>query len=462
MSKQSSADTKSSSVSRRGFIKASAAVSAASLMASMPGAYAKGSDKIRVGLIGCGGRGTGAGIIDCAQSSKGVELVAMGDVFEDSLKRAPRTIKRNLERRGLNPDDIYKVTPETTFSGLDAYKKVIASDVDMVILTTPPYFRPAQFKAAVDAGKHVFVEKPIAVDPVGVRDFIKTAERAKEKKLCVVAGTQMRRARHIMATVERIHAGDMGDVFGGQVVRSSGGMLDWSKGTRERKPEWSDVEYQIRRWLFMTWLSGDFIVEMHVHNLDIMNWVMGSAPKQCFANGGREVRKDPAYGNVFDHFSVEYEYPNGGRIQYIGNQIDGVSGRNDLNFAGTKGKSFIDFGRAYIKGDKSFTYDGPAPNPAVQEYADLIAAIRNGDAINDGQQVAESTMTAILGRMSAYTGRALKWKWAMNLWFGSMYPMLPIYTVARLIYSTTLRLLRYLIQHHIWIVSSLKQRKVKF
>ena len=405
---------KSQGTSRRTFMKASAAASAAALLPHSMHAYAKGSDTIRVGLIGCGGRGTGAGIIDCAASSKGVELVAMGDLFQDQLDSAPGRIKANLGKRKLPVDDIYKVTPDTMFSGFDAYKKVLACDVDMVILTTPPYFRPEHFEAAVKAGKHVFVEKPIAVDPVGVSRFIETADEADTKKLTVVAGTQMRRARHIMATVERMHNGAMGDLVSGQCVRRGGGMLDWSAHTKTRKPEWSDMEWQIRRWLFMTWLSGDFIVEMHVHNLDIMNWAMQAAPVQCVAQGGRQARTDPAYGNVYDHFSAEYEFPNGARVQYLGCQIEGSSGRNNLLFGGTKGHAYVDFGDARIEGQNPFHYDGPSVQPAVQEYADMIASIRAGEPINEGRQVAESTMTAIMGRMSAYTGRAMKWKWLMR------------------------------------------------
>ena len=405
---------RSESVSRRDFIKTSAAVGAASLLAISRRAYAQGSDKIRVGLIGCGGRGTGAGIIDCASSSPGVELVAIGDLFQDHIDTAPGRIKANLKRRDLPVDEIYKVTPETTFVGLDAHEKVIACDVDMVILTTPPYFRPGQFRAAVEAGKHVFAEKPVAVDPVGVRSFIETSELAKEKGLTVVAGTQMRRARHIMDFMERLHNGAIGEIVGGQCVRRGGGMLDWSAHTKEQKPEWSEMEWQIRRWLFMTWLSGDFIVEMHVHNLDLLNWAMQSAPVQCVAQGGRQVRTGPEYGNVYDHFSGEYEYPNGVRIEYLGAQIDGISTRNDLRFGGTKGRGFVDFGRMVIEGENPYEYDGPSVNPAVQEYADAISSIREGKAINEGRQVAESTMTAIMGRMSAYTGRAMKWDWVMK------------------------------------------------
>ena len=415
MDKISKRTTSSKGFSRREFISTSAAVGVSALLAgTRQTAYAAGSDKIRVGLIGCGGRGTGAGIIHCADSSKGVELVAIGDVFQDYIDAAPQRIKNNLKKRKLAVDEIYKVTPETSFVGLDAYKKVLACDIDMVILTTPPYFRPVQFKAAIDAGKHVFIEKPVAVDPAGVRSIIATSEVATKKGLNVVAGTQMRRARHIMAIMKEIHNGAMGDVVGGQCVRCGGGMLNWGSKSKERKSEWSEIEWQIRRWLFVNWLSGDFIVEQHVHNLDLLNWAMQGPPVQCMGLGGRQVRTGPEYGNIFDHLAVEYLYPNDVRVEYMGCQIDGVSSRNDLRLAGTKGKAYVDFADGKIEGENPFTYDGPSVKPNVQEYADLITSIREGKHINEGKRIAETTLTAIMGRMSAYTGRALKWDWVMN------------------------------------------------
>jgi predicted dehydrogenase len=400
-------------MSRREFIKTST-VAGAALVAGNGGVFAAGSDKIRVGLIGCGGRGTGAGIIDCAQSSKGVELIAIGDLFQDHLDAAPELIKANLRQRELAVDDIYKVTPDTTFVGKDAYKNVIASNVDMIILTTPPYFRPAYFRAAVDAGKHVFIEKPIAVDPVGVRSVIETAELAKQKGLTVVAGTQLRRFEPMRQAIKRLHDGAIGDITGGQVVRTGGAMRDWREDEKVQRAEWSEMEYHIRRWLFWTWTSGDFITEMHVHNLDIMNWILGSHPVSCMAMGGRQARTEPEFGNIYDHFSAEYLYPNDVRIEYLGTQIDKFTYRLDQRVQGTKGSAYLDFGNARIKSAKPWEYSGEHPDPAVQEYADMIDSIRNGRAINEGRQVAESTLTAIMGRMSAYAGRELKWDWAMN------------------------------------------------
>lgn len=398
---------------RRDFLK-STTIAGAAVLAGAGRVFPAGSEKIRVGLIGCGGRGTDAGIIDCAQSSKGIELVAMGDLFPDHLETAPAEIKANLHKRELPVDEIYKVTSENMFVGWDAYQKVINCDVDMVILTTPPNFRPLHFRAAVQAGKHVFVEKPVAVDPIGLRSVLESGELAKQKGLTVVAGTQMRRFEPMIQTIRRLHDGAIGQIIGGQVVRTGGAMRDWRVDEKMKRAEWSDIDYHIRRWLFWTWLSGDFIVEMHVHNLDVMNWILGAHPVSCLAMGGRQVRTEAEFGNVYDHFAAEYLYPNGARIQYLGTQIDKFTYRNDQRVQGTLGSAYLDFGNAKITGPNAWDYKGEHPNPAVQEYADMIDSIRNGRAINETQQVAESTMTAILGRMSAYTGREVKWDWIMQ------------------------------------------------
>ncbi len=407
-------NTKIDKVTRRGFIKKSAQVGATAILAGNQFVFAQGSDTIRVGLIGCGGRGAGAGIIDCASSSKGIELVAMGDLFQDHLDEAPDSIKKNLEKRNLPVNDIYKVTPETTFVGFDAYQKVIDSGVDMVILTTPPNFRPIHLKAAVQAGKHVFVEKPVAVDPVGVRSIIESSQIAKQKGLTLVAGTQMRRLKSNLETIKRIHDGAIGDITGGQVFRSGGAMRNWRSSEKVKKSEWSEMEYQIRRWLLWTWLSGDFVVEMHVHNLDIMNWIMNAHPVKCIGMGGRQARTGYEYGNIYDHIAVEYEYPNDVKVEYMGAQIDHYSGRNNQQVSGTKGSAILDFSKGIIKGKNPYAFEGKSPNPSVLQYKEMIESIREGKAINDGQQVAESTMTAIMGRMSSYTGQVVEWDWALN------------------------------------------------
>ena len=399
---------------RRDFIKISTQVSAGALLATKGIVHAQGSDRIRVGLIGCGSRGTGAGIINCAQSAPGVELVAMGDLFQDHMDAASERIVKNLQKKELPVDEIYKVTPEYQFVGFDAYKKVIASSVDMVILATPPFFRPEHLRAAVSAGKHVFIEKPVATDPAGVRSVLESADLAKEKGLTLVAGTQRRRMRSFRETIKRIHDGAIGQICSGQCVRSGNAMRDWRSDERLKSGGWTDMEYHIRRWLFWTWLAGDFINEMHIHNLDSMNWILNAHPIQCVGVGGRQVRVGLEYGNVFDHFAVEYLYPNDVRIQYIGTQMDGVSTRNDQRVQGTAGSAYLDSGNGLITGKSPYQFEGDQPDPAVLEYTEMIDSIRRNKALNEGRQVAESTMTAILGRMSAYTGRALKWDWAMN------------------------------------------------
>ncbi|MHC4157618.1 MAG: Gfo/Idh/MocA family oxidoreductase [Planctomycetota bacterium] len=398
------ANGKRREISRRDFIKASTAVSLAALGAGASKVFAAGSDKIRVGLIGCGDRGR-YDTTNCLNSSENVELVAMGDPFGDHIDKCLADLSRTV-------DDKVSVSKDMSFVGMDAYKKVLACDVDMVILTTPPHFRPEHLRAAIEAGKHVFTEKPVAVDPVGVRSVIESSELAKQKNLTIVVGTQMRRIAHLVAAMERIHNGDIGDILAGWCVRTGDGMLYW--GPKTRQPGWSDMEWQLRRWLFLTWLSGDLIVEQHIHNLDIINWAIGSHPVKCMGMGGREVRTGPEYGNVYDHFSVEYEYPNGVRVSYMGAQIDGISVRCDQRLVGTKGSAYLDFGNATIEGQNPFTYEGDIPDPCIQQHADHIAAIREGKHLNEGRRIAESTLTAIMGRMSAYTGRALSWDWVMK------------------------------------------------
>lgn len=393
-------------LSRRNFIKASGATGAAALLAGTNRIFAGGSDKIRVGLIGCGGRGT-LDTTNCLTCAENVELVAMGDLFADRINRCRNTLTQRL------PDKV-KVTDDTCYVGWDAHQKVLACDVDLVILTEPPHFRPAHLRAAVEAGKHVFAEKPVAVDPVGVRSVVESAQMADDKGLTIVVGTQSRRVAHLVEGMKRIHNGDIGEIVGGQCLRIGGGMLDWSEATRQRQPGWSDMEWQLRRWLFLTWLSGDFIVEMHIHNLDVMNWALDAHPVQCLALGGRQVRTGPEYGNIFDHISVEYEYPGGVRVAYMGSQIDGLTYRQDSRVVGTKGLAYTHEGDFIIDGEKPFKYDGPNPSPTLKQHADQIAAIRSGTHLNEGRRVAESTLTCIMGRMSAYTGRALKWDWAMK------------------------------------------------
>ncbi len=399
---------KSANLSRRTFIKtsASAALSLAAVSIKTGKLFAAGSDTLRVGLIGCGGRGTGA-VKDCIRSSEGIELAAMGDLFADRLQGSLASLKAEV---GAN----VKVTEETCFVGWDAYQKVIASDVDIVFLTTSPHFRPLHLQAAVAAGKHVFMEKPVAVDPVGVRSVIASSELAQQKDLAILAGTQRRHQNHYIEVMKRVHGGDIGDIVGGQcyfVIHDK----PWLGGfVKERQPGWSDMEYQCRCWYWYTWLCGDCIVEQHVHNLDIMNWAIGAHPVKCLGIGGREVRKGPEYGNIYDHFAVEFEYPGGVRILSMCRQTDGCSNRIAERVVGTQGAANTDEAAGSIEGQVPFKYAGPTPNPYEQEHADLIASIRAGEPLNHGRRIAESTLTAIMGRMSAYTGKELKWDWVLK------------------------------------------------
>ncbi len=392
---------KKSDLSRRSFIKASAAVSAGVVLSNVSGTYAAGSDRIRVGVIGCGGRGTGAAR-DCINSSPGIEIYAMGDVFQDRLDGSVRSLKDHKA-------NTFNVPKERQFAGFDAFKKVIACDVDMVILATPPHFRPEHLKAAIEAGKHVFMEKPVAVDPAGIRSVIASAKLADDKSLAIVAGTQRRHQKHYLEIIKRIKNGDIGRIVGGQCYWNGGEL--WS---HQRQPDWSDMEYQLRNWLYYTWLSGDHICEQHVHNLDVINWAIGSTPVKCMAMGGRQVRTAPIYGNIFDHFAVEYEYPGGVKIMSMCRQTNGTTMNVSERLVGTNGSMYGDSSQAYIAGANAYKFTGDDPNPYVLEHADLISSIRSGKPLNEGKRIAESTLTAIMGRMSAYTGKAMNWDWAMQ------------------------------------------------
>jgi predicted dehydrogenase len=397
-------------MSRRDFIKATSAVSLAAAVSGVGPVFAQGSDKLRVGLIGAGGRGTGAAM-DCVHSSPNVVITAIGDLFKDRWEGSLNQLQARL------PKESVAVTPDSCFDGFDGYKKVLASDIDMVILASPPHFRAKHLRAAVEAGKHVFMEKPVAVDPVGVRSVIESAEMARQKGLAIVAGTQRRHQNHYLEITKRVHSGDIGEIVAGQCYWNMGAL--WIRRAYEnwieyQAGEWSDMEWQIRNWLFMTWLSGDHIVEQHVHNLDVINWFMGSPPVKCTGMGGRQVRIGPEFGNIFDHFAVEYEYPNGARVMSMCRQTAGCADNVSERVIGTKGMAYTDGADGYIKGTNAYKVEEESPNPYVQEHADLIASIRAGELLNEGKRVAESTLTAIMGRMSAYTGRALSWDWVMN------------------------------------------------
>lgn len=385
--------------SRRDFLATSAAVAGGLLASPFPAVHAAGDETIKVGLIGCGGRGTGAAR-DCAVSSAGVKIVALGDAFPDRIDAARQNLKREL-------GDKFDVSDDHCHVGFDAYKKVLDSGIDLVILATPPGFRPMHLEAAVAAGKNIFTEKPVGVDGTGIRRVLAAYEEAKKKNLAIVAGTQRRHQQFYVDSMEAIHEGAIGDVVAGRCYWNQGPL--WNK---PRESSWSDMEWQLRNWLYFTWLSGDHIVEQHVHNLDVMNWAIKAHPVRAVAMGGRQVRTDPAYGHIFDHFAVEYEYPNGVFVSSYCRQIEGCENNVSEALAGSKGN--WDSRANRVPGSRRRSRGGGETNPYVQEHTDLIASIRAGKPLNELKTVAESTLTAIMGRMSAYTGKAVSWEQAIN------------------------------------------------
>jgi predicted dehydrogenase len=389
---------KPSAPSRRDFLKTTAAAAtAAAAVSAVPNAHAEGSDVIRVGLIGCGGRGTGAAE-QCVKGGENVKLVAMGDMFPDHLRDSREKLRKFGDKVDV-PDD-------RCFTGFDAYKKVIESGVNLIILATPPGFRPTHLSAAIEAGKHVFTEKPVASDGPGIRQVLAAAEEAKRKNLAVVAGTQRRHQAGYLASMKRIHGGEIGDVTSARVYWNQGSL--WMK---PRESDWSDMEWQLRNWLYFTWLSGDHIVEQHVHNLDVANWALQAHPVRCVGMGGRQVRTSKDYGHIFDHFAIDYEYPNGIHVMSMCRQIPGCENNVSEQVVGTKG-TWTSNGYRFSTGDSARVRG--ERNPYEQEHIDLIQSIRNGQPLNELRQVAESTLTAIMGRMSAYTGKAVKWDDALN------------------------------------------------
>ena len=392
-------------LTRREFLRGAAGLTATAALGALPielFAHAAGSDTIRVGLIGCGGRGTGAAM-DCLRADEGTVIYALGDVFADRLEACREGLKAEFPSRA-------DVPPERCFIGLDAYQHVIGSGVDLVLLCTPPAFRPIHFLEAVRAGKHVFMEKPVAVCPEGVRMILQGAQIADQKRLGVVPGTQYRHHPGYIGVIERLRAGHIGTIRAAYAYYMVG-----SPGVKPRQPNWSDLEYQLRNWLFYTWLSGDQPVEQFVHNIDVMNWVMGSPPLKALAMGGRQVRTAPEYGDVYDHFAIEYEYPNGVRVLAMCRQMDNTAYRVSNTVVGAEGQALMEqFTNFYVRGKETWEPGKQWLNPYVEEHRVLIQSIRKGDPINETRTIAESTLTAIMGRMSAYTGKIVTWEAALN------------------------------------------------
>ncbi len=390
---------------RRAFLQTSSVAGAAALLSRAGFAHVAGADRMKVGVIGCGGRGLGAAV-NCAQADPSVVIWALGDVFQERVDGACAEGEGGLKQLG----ERFQVATERRFTGFDAYKGVLASDCDLVILATPPHFRPMHFAAAIEAGKHVFFEKPVAVDAPGVRRVIEASEAAAKKGLAVVTGTQRRHQAPYLEVMKRIHGGDIGAITALEAGWMQGGL--WM---HKRQPQWSDMEWQLKNWLYFTWLSGDHIVEQHVHNIDVCNWAMDAHPIVATGMGGRQVRTDPAYGHIYDHFAINFEYANGVRMHSACRQIDGCAGGVFERVIGSNGVAEMWAGGGIgIRGEKEWDWEGDAADPYVQEHVDLIASIRSGKPLNEGVRIAESTLTAIMGRMSAYTGRAIKWDEALN------------------------------------------------
>ncbi|HET9425103.1 MAG TPA: Gfo/Idh/MocA family oxidoreductase [Gemmatimonadaceae bacterium] len=393
-----------SEIARRDFVKTSATAAVALTIPSY--AYAYGAPAtIKVGLIGCGGRGTGA-IVQAMNAAPEMELVALADLMPERIERAKTQINEAIAR---DPSlaSRNKLTPEKTFSGFDSYRKLLATDVDVVVLATPPGFRPLHLRAAVEAGKHIFAEKPVAVDVAGVRHVLETYELAKAKNLGIGVGTQRRHHPGYIEVMNRVRDGAIGEVLNGQVYWNQGSL--WSV---EKTPAMSDSEWQIRNWLYFAWLSGDHIVEQHVHNLDVANWVLNATPIRAVGVGGRASRVQPVYGHIFDHFAIDYEYPNGVHVMSMSRQIQGARGRVGEWFQGSKGR--VQTGESSphrIEGAAAYDWQRPANfvQPMQQEHNDLIASIKAGTPRNDLKRIAESTLTAIMGREAAYTGQTIEW-----------------------------------------------------
>jgi myo-inositol 2-dehydrogenase/D-chiro-inositol 1-dehydrogenase len=361
---------------------------------------------IKAGLIGCGGRGTGAAV-NFVDAGPNLQITALGDMFQDRLDQCREQIKkeRNIE-----------VADDKCFTGFDAYQKVIDSGIDLVLLCTPPHFRPAHVEAAVAAGKHIFMEKPCAVDPVGARSVLVSAERAKEKGLCIISGTIRRVQKDFMETRRQVMNGAIGEIVSAHIIRNGGSL--W---VIKRKPGWTDMEYMLRNWGNFCWLSGDHIVEQFIHEIDVMNWYLGKSPVKAIGWGGRQRR---ITGDQYDFFSIEYIYDNGMHTHCAARQITGCSNLTKQFIVGTNG--FADAkGTLYnLKGEEIWKYPKPeegstdttwkVTDPYVQEHINLVTGIRTGNIVNDADAQVNSTLITIMGRMSAYAGKDVTWEEVMN------------------------------------------------
>jgi predicted dehydrogenase len=362
---------------------------------------------LKAGVIGCGGRGTGAAI-NFLSAGPSLQITALGDTFKD---RVDNCRERILKEKGQ------EVPVENCFVGFDAFQKVIDSGVDIVILATPPYFRPEHLAAAVQAKKHIFSEKPVCVDPVGARSVMATAKKAEGMELSIVTGTQRRHQRDYVANWQQVQQGLMGEITGGNVWWNGGKL--WH---RDNNPEWSEMEWMIRNWVNWCWLSGDHIVEQHVHNLDVLNWFTGKHPVKAVGMGSRLRR---VTGDQYDNFSIDFTFENGIHVHSMCRQINGCANNVSERLQGSKGATNCQNSILDLAGNEIWKYEYPldkdqkptntvSVDPYVQEHIDLITAIRTGKPYNELENTAVSTMVAIMGRISAYTGKETTYEEMMN------------------------------------------------
>ncbi len=404
---------------RREFVKTAAAISAASAFAAPAiGRSAGRTEDLRVGVIGCGGRGTGA-VIQALHADAGAVLWSMGDLFPERIQPCLDYASSDLqemdqENGTANAARQIQVPVSRRFAGFDAFERVIASGVDVVLLTTPPAFRPRHLAAAVDAGKHVFCEKPVAVDAPGVRSVLESARRARERGLALMSGFCWRYQDQVRETMRTLHDGGIGEI---RAIQSTYNTTGWVPA-KPREAGWSDAEFQARNWQYFHPISGDHVVEQAVHAIDWIAWAMrDAAPERCFAVGGRQTRPDaPETGNVFDHFSITYEYPGGVRAYHTCRHWPNTPSDNSMYALGSSGSCTMKpwTNEHVIEGGTPWRGSAPGNDMYQREHDVLFESIRSGAPVNDGTFMAHTTLLAIMGRMAAYTGGVITWDQAMN------------------------------------------------
>jgi predicted dehydrogenase len=390
-----------SAASRREFLKISTTAAVAGSLSIARGAHAAGGGAIKIGLIGCGGRGSGAAN-NAMNAGPDVHLVAMGDIFEDRLSGAYQRLLK------IKPEQV-KVPADRRFIGFDAYQKVLQSDIDVVLIAAASHFHPMFLKAAVAAGKHIFCEKPHGLDVPGIRSVMASVEEAKKKKLNLVSGLCWRYDRGVQETVKRIQDGAIGEI-----VAVQENYLSSPYGLRERKPGWTEMEYQLQNWYHFNWLSGDQTAQQLIHSIDKGSWVLGDKPPlKAWGLGGRQVCTEPKYGDQFDHHAVVFEYPNGVRMFGFCRDIPGVYNETTDTVFGTKGRAYMPV-KCRIEGQTNWRYEGPKESMYDLEHKALFDAIRAGRVINNGDYGVLSSMLAIMAQMVCYTGQEITWEKAMS------------------------------------------------